>query len=145
MARRLCTENDGPLAVMVHSLGGRVVMEIARQAHGRVRALVLANTGHNAQASAELPERQAKIDLAHTSMAKLAVEGLPAMLDPARLGEFICRVLLITGAQGAWSPEQQHSAITVLLTDVEVQVIKNAGHLFTVERPEKMAPSPLNG
>lgn len=87
MAARLLDEVAGPLIVAGHSLGGRVAMEIARQAPDRVRGLILANTGHNARAEGEEPKRQAKIDLAHADMTRLAAEWLPPMLDPARTGD----------------------------------------------------------
>lgn len=87
MAARLLAEVEGPLIAVGHSLGGRVAMEVARQAPTRVQALVLANTGHNARAEGEEPKRQAKIDLAHRDMVALAADWLPGMLDPARTGD----------------------------------------------------------
>lgn len=87
MAARLMSETTGPLIAAGHSMGGRVAMEIARQAPDRVQALVLANTGHNARTPDEAPKRQAKIDLGHRDMAALAADWLPGMLDPARTGD----------------------------------------------------------
>lgn len=104
MARRLLDETKGPLVAVGHSMGGRVAMEMARQAPDRLRGLVLANTGHNALSEGELPKRQAKIDLAHQDMARLAAEWLPPMLDPARVGdtaliEDLTQMVLAAGAE----------------------------------------------
>ncbi len=87
MAARLLAETEGPLIVAGHSMGGRVAMEMAHQAPDRIRALILANTGHAAQGPDERPKREAKIALGHESMEKLAAEWLPPMLDPARTGD----------------------------------------------------------
>ncbi|MDD7972688.1 alpha/beta fold hydrolase [Roseinatronobacter alkalisoli] len=87
MAARLLADADGPLIAVGHSMGGRVAMEMARQAPDRLRALVLANTGHDTRKPGETAKRQAKIDLGHDSMAKLAAEWLPGMLDPARTSD----------------------------------------------------------
>lgn len=87
MAARLLADTAGPLVAVGHSMGGRVAMDMARQAPDRLRGLVLANTGHDAQKPGEPARRQAKIDLGHADMAALAADWLPGMLDPARLGD----------------------------------------------------------
>ncbi|MFV0244234.1 MAG: alpha/beta fold hydrolase [Qingshengfaniella sp.] len=87
MAARLLAETEGPLIPVGHSMGGRVAMEMAHQAPDRVRALVLANTGHGPSRPDEPPKRQQKIDLGHADMPGLAAEWLPPMLDPARVGD----------------------------------------------------------
>lgn len=84
MAARLIAETDGPLIPVGHSMGGRVAMEIARQSPERVRALILANTGHAAATEAELPKREAKIAQAHQDMAELVRAWLPPMVAPER-------------------------------------------------------------
>lgn len=177
MAERLLAEVDGPIIAVGHSMGGRVAMEMARQAPERVRGLVLANTGHGPKKPGEEPKRQAKIDLGHEDMSALAADWLPPMLDPARVGDaalmadltemvlaagpdvherqikalldrpdasaylpaIACPVLLLTGAQDGWSPEQQHREIADLLADAELQVIDGAGHFLPVERPDETA------
>ncbi|WP_212523265.1 alpha/beta hydrolase [Actibacterium sp. MT2.3-13A] len=182
MARRLLEEFDGPLLPVGHSMGGRVAMEMARQAPDRVRGLVLANTGHNALTEGELPKRQAKIALAHADMAGLAAEWLPPMLAPARrddaalvaeltemvlaagpqvherqiralidrpdaaayLPAIACPILLLTGTEDGWSPEQQHREIADLAPDAELQVIADAGHFMPVERPAETVAA-ING
>lgn len=84
MAARLLDETEGDLIPIGHSMGGRVAMEMAHQAKQRIRALILANTGHAPLQEGELPKRQAKIDLGHRNMEHLTREWLPPMLAPGR-------------------------------------------------------------
>jgi pimeloyl-ACP methyl ester carboxylesterase len=113
MATRLLSELDGPLVAVGHSMGGRVAMEAARQAPNRVRALVLANTGHGPQKAGELAKRQAKIDLGHKGMALLAAEWLPPMLDPARVGDqaLVADLTAMVVAAGPLVHERQIKAL----------------------------------
>lgn len=87
MAAHALAEVSGDVIALGHSMGGRVAMEVARQAPDRVKALVLANTGHGPTKEGEEPTRQQKIDLGHRSMQALAEEWLPPMLDEARIGD----------------------------------------------------------
>lgn len=87
MAARLLAETDGPLVAVGHSLGGRVAMEMARQAPDRIRALVLVSTGHHPATEAELPRREARIAEGHTDMAALVADWLPPMVAPDRHGD----------------------------------------------------------
>jgi pimeloyl-ACP methyl ester carboxylesterase len=87
MAQRMLAETDGPLIAAGHSMGGRVAMEMARQAPERVVGLVLANTGHHGKRDGEEVKRQAMIDLGNQDIERLAEVWLPPMLDPARVGD----------------------------------------------------------
>ncbi len=87
MAMGLLFETEGELIVVGHSLGGRVAMEMARQSPDRVKALVLANTGHTPKKPGEEVKRHEMIALGHRSMDALAAQWLPPMLDPARVGD----------------------------------------------------------
>lgn len=87
MAARILSETGGPLIAVGHSLGGRVAMELAAQAPDRVRALVLADTGHHPATPAELPRREARIAQGHADMAALVADWLPPMVAPARHGD----------------------------------------------------------
>src|SRR3546814_9151991 len=74
MARDILDRSAGPLAVVGHSMGGRVAREIARAAPERVTRLALLDTGANAAADAESAARIALVDLARR-------EGMDAMID----------------------------------------------------------------
>lgn len=87
MATRALTGIHGDFVAIGHSMGGRVAMEMARQAPGRARALVLVSTGHNGGTEAEMPKRRARIALGHESMERLADDWLPPMVAPARRGD----------------------------------------------------------
>lgn len=173
MAKALLEKADGELIAVGHSLGGRVAMEMARQSPERVRALVLANTGHSPRWPGEELKRQAMIDLGHRSMAGLAAQWLATMVGPERvgdsalmadltdmvlkagpevherqirallrrpdaaahMGDYRGPTLLITGAQDAWSPVQQHREIQRMCNDAELKIIADAGHFMPIEQP----------
>jgi pimeloyl-ACP methyl ester carboxylesterase len=102
MAADLLARHAGPLVVMGHSMGGRVAMEMARQAPDRIEGLALLNTGMSPKKDGEEIKRQTMIDLANTDgMAALARVWLPGMLasglppDPqvvAGLTGMVCRM-----------------------------------------------------
>lgn len=114
MARRLLDEFPGTLLPVGHSMGGRVAMEMARQAPDRVCGLVLADTGHHPLKEGEMAGRQAKIDLAHKDMAGLAAEWLPPMVAPARAAD---KDLIedLTGMVLAAGPEVHERQIRALI------------------------------
>jgi pimeloyl-ACP methyl ester carboxylesterase len=87
MARGLLEKVRGEMIVVGHSMGGRVAMEMAHIAPGRVKGLVLANTGHGSKRDGEEVKRQAMIDLGDESMEKLADQWLPPMVDERRVGD----------------------------------------------------------
>lgn len=87
MAEQILEEVPGGIIAVGHSMGGRIAMEMARVAPGRVRGLVLANTGHHPKREGEKVKRQQMIDLGHRSMEELADTWLPPMLDEARVGD----------------------------------------------------------
>lgn len=87
MAGRFLTETPGHIIAVGHSMGGRVAMEMARQAPERVQGLVLANTGHHPKRDGEEVKRRQMIDLGNRDIRQLADEWLPPMLDPARAGD----------------------------------------------------------
>lgn len=82
MARDLLARHPGRLILAGHSMGGRVAMEMARQAPGRIAGMVLLNTGMHPRREGEEAKRQAMIDLAHgQGMAALAAKWLPGMMN----------------------------------------------------------------
>lgn len=102
MARDLLARHQGRLVLAGHSMGGRVAMEMARMAPGRIAGLALLNTGMHPKREGEEAKRQAMIDLAHQhGMAALAAAWLPGMMsdkgtpDPelmAALTAMVCRM-----------------------------------------------------
>ena len=90
--RALAQAPQGPLSIAGHSMGGRVALEIWRQAPGRVARLALLDTGFRPLAAGEAGEReragrQQLLDLARRegvrAMARQWVQG---MVHPSRLG-----------------------------------------------------------
>lgn len=102
MARDLLARHPGRLILAGHSMGGRVAMEMARMAPGRIAGMALLNTGMHPRRAGEEAKRQAMIDLAHgQGMAALAAAWLPGMMnaetvpDPAlmaSLSAMVCRM-----------------------------------------------------
>ena len=60
---RLVDDDDRPVHVVGHSMGGRVALEIWRQAPQRVRSLVLMDTGVHGVEPGEVESRQVLLDL----------------------------------------------------------------------------------
>ena len=79
-----CAKPKAPLAVVGHSMGGRVAMEAAYQAPDRVHGLVLANTGHHPLRPGEPEKRQAKIDHGYRDFAGMVRDWLPPMVAASR-------------------------------------------------------------
>ena len=84
MAARILNEIEGPMAVVGHSMGGRVAMEVAHQAPERVLGLVLANTGHHPLKPGEAEKRQTKIDYGYSDFEGMVREWLPPMVAASR-------------------------------------------------------------
>ena len=102
MARDLLTRHPGRLILAGHSLGGRVALEMARMAPGRIAGIALLNTGTHPKREGEEAKRQAMIDLCNRDgMAALAAQWVPGMMnaeavpDPqviANLTAMVCRM-----------------------------------------------------
>jgi pimeloyl-ACP methyl ester carboxylesterase len=101
MAALALDSATGKLAVLGFSMGGRVAMEMWRQAPDRIARIGLMDTGTHAVRPGEPEKRQELIDLAYREgMAALAARWLPPMVhpdrvdDPALIGpltEMVCR------------------------------------------------------
>ena len=91
MAQQILDTTTGPLAVVGHSMGGRVALEMVRLAPHRVRHLALMDTGHLARPTGpegeqEAAKRQALLDLANTQgVAAMARTWAQGMVHPERL------------------------------------------------------------
>lgn len=100
MASDLLANHAGRLILIGHSMGGRVAMEMARMAPGRIAGMALLNTGMHPKREGEEAKRQAMIDLAYgQGMAALAAQWLPGMMNAAPnadlvagLAEMVCRM-----------------------------------------------------
>ena len=113
MAASVLSQTGDDLVVFGHSMGARVAMEVARMAPGRVRALVLANTGHDPLRPGERKRRQAKIDRGYEDFAGLIAEWLPPMVAPARVTdtELMKRLTDMALSQTPESHERQIRAL----------------------------------
>lgn len=86
MARHMLDAVAAPrFALAGHSMGGRVALEIVRQAPQRVQRLALLDTGIAPRRDGEREQRAALVRLAQTQgMQALARQWLPPMLHPDR-------------------------------------------------------------
>jgi pimeloyl-ACP methyl ester carboxylesterase len=81
----LVADVQQPVDVVGHSMGGRVALEVWRLAPGRVRSLVLLDTGVDDVRAGEAESRQVLVDLArNVGMGALADAWLPQMVHPDR-------------------------------------------------------------
>ena len=93
MARRVLARAPARFAVAGHSMGGRVVLEILRQAPQRVSHAGLLDTGFKPlpdgdAAEQERRKRQALLDLAHQQGVRaMATEWVKGMVAPHRLSD----------------------------------------------------------
>ena len=83
MAERALAESHGDLVVLAHSMGGRVALEMGRQAPERVRAMVLANSNVEGLADQELAHREMRIADANADMAAYARGWVPKVISAA--------------------------------------------------------------
>jgi pimeloyl-ACP methyl ester carboxylesterase len=115
MAYAALALRDGPLAVIGHSMGARVALEIVRLAPDRVTRLCLMDTGAHPRREGEELQRQALVDLAYEQgMAALADRWLPPMVHDDRIREPALMEPLRAMVMRA-SPEQHERQIRALL------------------------------
>jgi len=84
MAFRALSAFEGYCTVVGHSMGGRVAMEVARQAPQRVAKLVLSNTGDHPVRPGEKENRQARVDQGHADFPAMIEDWLPPMVAASR-------------------------------------------------------------
>ena len=88
MARRVLDETDGPISVAGHSMGGRVALEVWRQAPERVERLALLDTGvHGVKPGEEGPRMELVAAARRDGMDAVVERWLPPMLHPDRVGD----------------------------------------------------------
>lgn len=83
MASRALAATTGDLIVMAHSMGGRVAMEMGRQAPDRIKAMVLSSTSAEGPGAREQAHRQTRIDAANSDMVSYARNWAPKVLSKA--------------------------------------------------------------
>lgn len=87
MAERIVTGTVGSLAVIGHSMGGRVALEVAAMAPYRLSSLVLLDSGAHGPTQGESEGRLKLVETAHSEgMAAVARDWLPPMLGAANRG-----------------------------------------------------------
>jgi len=85
MAQAVLDETPGDFALVGYSLGGRIALEIVRQAPGRVTRLALLDTGVHPSRPGELEGRLELVSLAFSrGMRAVAEAWLPRMVHPTR-------------------------------------------------------------
>ncbi|HEY4372489.1 MAG TPA: alpha/beta hydrolase [Burkholderiales bacterium] len=88
MAQQALAMADGPLVVIGHSMGGRVALEVVRQAPQRIVGLAPLNTGIHTRRPGEEEKRAAMVKLGYEQgMAALADLWVPPMVDPRRAAD----------------------------------------------------------
>jgi len=97
MARAVLAATPGALAVAGHSMGGRVALEIARQAGARLRALALLDTGYRPLAAGTDGERE--------------IAGRMRLLEQARREGL--RAMARTWVQGMVHPERLQDRVLI--------------------------------
>ncbi len=102
-------------AVAGHSMGGRVALQVIRDAPHRVTGLGLLNTAVHAVRDGEPQSRGRLLRVAHErGMAALAAEWLPPMMgsDASRTAELLPR---LTAMIGRWSAGDYAAQISAML------------------------------
>ena len=57
------------------------------------------------------------------------------------LSEIQCPCLILCGKQDTWSPPERHQHMAEVITDSELRLIDDCGHMSTMERPEEVVSS----
>lgn len=142
MARDLLARHPERLILAGHSMGGRVAMEMARQAPGRIAGMALLNTGIHPKREGEETKRQAMIDLANgQGMAALAAAWLPGMMngdaapDPALIAD-------LTAMCQRMTPEIHERQLRALLSrpDAGATLAYKGPMLLVVGRQDVWSP-----
>lgn len=56
-----------------------------------------------------------------------------------RLGEITCPTLIMVGRQDRWSPLAQHEEMAARISNAELVVIEDSGHMTLLEQPEQVS------
>lgn len=115
MAARALSDTQGDLIVLAHSMGGRVGIEMARQAPERIRAIVLANTNTDGLGPDEAAHRGARIAQANEDMAAYARNWVPKVISSRSLEEadLVAQIVAMVEDCPPKVHEQQNRALLV--------------------------------
>lgn len=114
MAEHVLRMSPGQFFIAGHSMGGRVALEIVRQAQERVLGLALLNTGVHPRRAGEIESRGRLVKLAHErGMSAVAAEWLPPMMGApkARVAQVMPRLRAMVERQTAESFAAQVKAL----------------------------------
>jgi len=115
MAARALSDTQGDLIVLAHSMGGRVGIEMARQAPERIRAIVLANTNTDGLGPDEAAHRGARIAQANEDMAAYARNWVPKVISSRSLekADLVAQIVAMVEDCPPKVHEQQNRALLV--------------------------------
>ena len=151
-AAQILGEVEGPIVAVGASMGGYTALALARRAPERVLGIVLAGS----RADADSSERQASRD---EQIARLRSEGVPGDLDtdvPAEelavaqeairdradafgvVGAFGGPLLVCVGDADEIVSVEEARAIADAALRGSLEIFSGAGHLLTVEQPERV-------
>jgi len=113
MATRALNDTKGDLIVMAHSMGGRVAMEMGRQAPERIKAMILSSTSAEGPGANELEHRQTRIDAANADMTSYAANWAPKVLskENAQNDALVAQIRQMVVDCGAAVHERQNLAL----------------------------------
>jgi pimeloyl-ACP methyl ester carboxylesterase len=102
---------DGPLAVMGHSMGGYVALELLRQAPGRVERVAFVNTNARPDTPESTANRRRLMELAEKDFPAVINTLLPKLVTPAHMAEVgisgkITEMALATGKEAFMRQEK---------------------------------------
>jgi pimeloyl-ACP methyl ester carboxylesterase len=157
-AEKLLDEIDGELALVGASLGGYVALAMTRQAPERVRALLLAGS----RATPDPPDRRALRDEMIRVVQEEGIEGWNREFSPPGpperttdelvrgiealrdrtdatgvVSSFAGPLVVAVGDQDDILPVDEARQIAASAPDGSLEVIEGAGHLVSVEAPER--------
>lgn len=121
MAARILERTVGSFAIAGHSMGGRVALEVFRQAPQRVLGMALLDTAYLALAAGEAGEKERAgrlhlLQIARTQgMRAMAGEWVGPMVHPARHGDAALIEAIVSMLERA-SPDVYAAQINALLT-----------------------------
>jgi pimeloyl-ACP methyl ester carboxylesterase len=157
-AERVLERTEGELLVVGASLGGYVALAMARSSPDRVRALVLSG----ARAAADPPDRRALRDEMLRVVREEGIEGWNRDFSPPGpedrtteeliqgiealrdrrdatkvVADFEGPVVVVVGDQDELLPVHEARQIAESAPNGRLEVVEGAGHLVSVEAPER--------